>query len=42
MHHSHSNRGVQCIIEAQNKKKRAMTCVKVRFFHKIIGFPSTV
>ena len=38
MHQSHPNRGVQCIKETQNKKRRAMTYVKVRLFHKIIVF----
>ena len=38
MHQSHPNRGVQCIKETQNKKRRAETNVKVRLFHKNIVF----
>ena len=42
IHQSPPNRGVQCIKETQNKKRRAETNVKVRLFNKNIVFLSTV
>ncbi len=40
MHQSHPNKGVQCIITIAKKKRRAMTCVKIRLFHIFFDYLS--